>query len=428
MKKQILVSLFVLFVSSVSGTVFAEEIGNLQAIVTADGKEIYVSWNSAGSQALVSSDGYAVQWSDRQSDVQIDKVGRKFLDSEETSFSVASWSFEKNEYYYLRVYTYKKEGSSYGNAVLGNGSKILKLRINSDDTLDTSYIEPNDPVIVDNGTSELDSLEEFGHVRVLEYDNFADFYWSRPRKLISSDYDGFHVLISQENNMSHPVAILQASRDIFEGRVKGLRPETIYYAQGFFYKDRAGEARRFGAGEKKQFKTSVAIKRNVGKEVTRLELKMSKNIAKVEKKAIISVIAGESSLDSSTSTTSTTDSTTSSVSTTTSSSTQTSSTTSGLPYSEVAIDKLNTEKEIKERISDLERAIEKMEKELVAWQKKLRALKSPHGSTRSSTVQNKNATKATSSNVVRRSSTRSTVRRYGSNPYQKGSTYGSYRK
>ena len=427
MKKQIFVFVSALFMVGFSNVAFAEQIDNLQAILTSDGKDLYVSWDSASSEALVTSDGYAVQWSDRQSDVQVDKVGRKFLETSETSFSVASWSFEKNEYYYFRVYTYKKEGSSYSNAILGNGSKILKIRINSDDSLDTSYIEPNDPVIVDNGNSEIENFEEFGHVRVLEYDNFADFYWSRPRKLVSSDYDGFHILVSKDNDMSNPVTILETSRSTFEGRVKGLSPETVYYAQGFFYKDRAGEDQRFGSGEKKQFRTSRVIKRNVGREGTRLDQKMSRNIAKVERRAIISVIAGGAS-ESSSSTTSENTTTSSSPSSTTTtntetSSSQTNSTISGLPYSEMAIDKLNTEKEIKARIDDLERDIKKMEEELVAWQKKLRNLKSPYGSSRSYTRR----TRTTSSSSVR-SSTRSTIRRYGSNPYQKGSAHGSYKR
>ena len=409
MDKKIITFIVGVFATCFSGSVFAESIDNLKALISSDGKDLYVSWDAAANESIFNADGYAVQWSDRQSDVQIDKTGRKFLGTQDNSFSIVTRDFDRDQDYYFRVYTYKKEGTSLSDSVLGNGSKILKLRIKSDSTLEMASVEPNDPVI--SSTSTIDALEDFGKVRVLEYDTFADFYWSRPRKLVSSDYDGFQVLISKEPDMRDPVAILETSRTVFEGRVKGLQPETIYYAQGFFYKDRAGESQRFGSGDRKQFKTSRLIKRSVGRSGTRLEQKISRNIAKVEKQAIRSVTVGGAEVSSSVVASSSMISSTSSrenkasvYSATTQNST--------LPYSAVSIDKLNSEKDIKGRIGSLQKNIEKMEKELASWQKKLRELKSPiRSSQKSVRSRSTTRTRAKSSSTSRRVS--SVGARYG---------------
>lgn len=384
MKKKIIIFILGVYAVFFSGNVFAAEIANLKATISSDGKDLFISWDAASSEVLFNSDGYAVQWGNRQKDVKIDNIGRKFLNSNDISFSIVTRGFNRGDYYYFRVYSYKKVGTSLSNSILGNGSKILRLRIDSNNEIETSYIEPNDPVIVGTPTnSAIETLDEFGHVRVLEYDTFADFFWSRPRKLISSDFDGFHVLISTENDMSNPVAILETSRTNFNGRVKGLNPDTNYYVQGFFYKNRAGDIHLFGGGNKKQFRTSNAIKRNVGSSGTRQERKQARNIAKVENKVMVSVTVGDTALASTNSTSSSSNTSTSSSNATSSSSAITSTTyssttqNSALPYSAVSIEKLNSEKDIKARINNLKKEIEKMENELSAWQKKLRELKSP---------------------------------------------------
>jgi len=407
-RRLFLIFTFLLFGSTFSVS-YAAEIDGLTASLSSNGKSLYVSWASVSNEIITQSDGYALQWSHLQSDVHIDKVGRKFLSFQQSSIYLRAGDFEAEKDYFFRVYTYKKEGSSFSRAILGNGSKILKLEVNNDGTLGLENIEPNDPVITNN-TNSSDSpennvlLEEFGHLRAEAYDSFIDFYWSRPKKLINSDFDGFHVVLSQNNDLSSPDGILEVDRDNFKGRIKGLKPETRYYAQGFFYKIRAGESQRFGeSGTPKLIKTITSVNRNIGPNATRKQRKMARNIVKLERKPFIFVVAGGSDTPSSStgSAESNTNTSSSSSGTSVSSNSSSNSTNISANNSTEAEKKISSERGIKSKISEIQKRIAQLKKELSAWQKKLRQSKTSAKTNRSRKAQRIKTKTKTKKNYVK---------------------------
>ena len=360
-----LVSAFVLFPS----LGFAGGIEGLSVTPAADGRNLFISWSALGNDVLSGVDGYGLQWSIYKNNVAVDKSARQFLGSQQNSLTVRAGGFERNQDYYFRVYTYVKDGRK---RVLGNGSKLLKWKWPWNGDVITSEEVVVDPVLAGaSGSSGGSSLGEFGIVRPQALDTFIDFAWSRPRKLTSSDYDGFHIVLSTNSDMSKPVAVLETARTFYRGRIKGLLPATQYYARGYFYKNRGGEAQRFGEGTKKMVKTIAAVNRDGRSRAAR-------NIKKLEKKALPSVTVGgegASSSSAASNTSSSSSSSSSGSSSASSSSTSLSSSSSNVTSSAG----------IRAKISDLQKEIKKLQQDLKTWQKKLRSSKtSSRGKTRSS--------------------------------------------
>ncbi len=347
---------FIVFCSlAMFSTVHATELNNLK--VTVDDRSLYISWTPAENEIASLTDGYALQWSSYESDMRHDKHARQYLT--QTNINLRSGGFEKEQYYYFRVYTYKKEGR---RRYLANGSKILKWKWQQNGEIISEEINANDTVSANTSstTSTVDTSEaideNFGNLRTQHYDNFADFFWSRPKKLTSSDYNGFHIVVSTENDLNSPVAVVETTRSNYSVRVKGLKPSTNYYAKGFFYKFVAGESKRFGEGELKQFKTISLIDRD-GKS------RASRNIKKIEKKALLTHKVGSINPTSSSAKNKDTASNVNSSIFSTSSS-------------------ASTVTEIKKNIELLRKEIKRLESELKAWQKKLREKSSPSRSSK----------------------------------------------
>ncbi len=378
-------------------------IEGLTVTPTADGKEIFIQWNPVSSDITSQVNGYALQWSQNTIDMRTDKPARQWLRSSRQDIQIRAGGFEKGTDYYFRVYTYKKEER---RRILTNGSKILKWKWNSDGTTETSEVEPSDPTSSSSSSSSSSSGSnpdaEFGALRIKKYDNFIDFYWSRARSLTSSDYDGFHVVLSKNSDMSDPMAILEGSRSTYAGRIKGLVPDTQYYAKGYFYKERAGEKQRFGSSSTKAIKTIKAINRNASNRAAR-------NIKKIEKKALKSVDAGNGSVTDTSTSSSSDDSTTSSESTESSSSSSSSSNSSSSSSSSSASSSSSSNSsssDINKRIAELKAEIRKLQKELRSLQAQARK-KGSSRNTHSTFSHQSNSKKRTKSSSRKRKSTSS---------------------
>ncbi len=326
--------------------------------LNADADYLTVNWSPVDNDTLNKIDGYAIQWSDRQSNVQITKHANRY-EGRATGLSLRRASFEHDRYYYLRVYTYTVNENNY--RLLGNGSKMIKWKVNFQNVVTKEEISVTDPVITfsSGGTSSTNGDDfEFGTLRTVSYDNFADFSWSRPNKMTSSDFDGFMVVISNKSDLADPIVEAKTtSRSQYVMRVKGLEPNTQYYAKGYFYKTSGGEDRKFGTSSIKSFKTIAAVPRDG-------TTRASRNLERIEKKSVYTLNIGDSSSSSSTTTTTTTE------------------TGAGIDT--------NDKTAIRKKISELKAQINKLQSELRRWESKL-GIKSSTTTTRTTTTKKSNS-------------------------------------
>ncbi|MCF7846944.1 MAG: hypothetical protein K9M51_02800 [Candidatus Gracilibacteria bacterium] len=244
----------------------ADPIENLT--MTKSGSQMILQWEAPPQEDLYETSGYALQWGEVLNNIRNDKPIRfPTLPESRNSHVIRATDFERNTDYFFRVYTFVQEGRDY---LLSNGSQILKWRYNSDGTIDTEYLEPNDPVIVVHSTGSDGEAIDFGNLGVIEFDTRAKFTWSLPN-LSRSEYDGFKIVISENTDLSDPVAEFKAGHATKQMFVEGLHPETTYSVAGYFYKRRAGEDQLFGKSDTEQFRT-------VGKFSTRQEQSFERTI------------------------------------------------------------------------------------------------------------------------------------------------------
>lgn len=327
----------------------AGEIKNLRVEPTGDYVNIF--WDALPADELGDADGYAVQFSDRQTDVQINKYANLYLSRGETSISLRRNSFENDVYYYLRVYSYEPDEENRNQ--LGNGSDMLKWRTDYWNKVESDNISINDPVVSsnnsnsDNSSSDKDDLFDFGELRFIEFDTFVNFSWSKPVLMAESDYDGFLIRVSTKSDLSDPIVEEVLSQETYDARVKGLNPNTQYYAAVYFYDRVGGEYQTFGTKDIKNFKTIAAIPRDGSTRAAR-------NIVKIEKKLHgRNIVVGDSTTTASTS--NTTSTSTASTSTSTSTNVTINSNTS----------------DIRTRIAEIKRNISALERELRVLEAKI---------------------------------------------------------
>ena len=337
--------------------------------VTGDYDHLNILWTPLSSTDFNDADGYAVQFSDRQSNVKITKPVTMYQNNNQDDVSLRRNSFDNDVFYYVRIYTYKVNGDN--KKVLGNGSDMLKFKINYNNTVTADTISISDPVVSSTGTTQDISDFEFGALRKYPYDTFSDFFWSQPSEMASSDFDGFMLRVSVNNDMKDPIIEATVDGQTNSLRVTGLNASTNYYAQGSFYKNQGSEKVTFGDSAVRPFKTIVAIPRDSSS-------RQSRNIIKVEKRSIRKIEIGASSVSSST--------TTSTTSSSSSSSSNTNSSTSVSSSSAATINSAS-QTEIRNKISDLKAQISKLQSELRRWSAKDTSKKTT--STRSSTTRKK---------------------------------------
>ncbi len=276
---------FLIFPNFVFGADDTNQLTNLTVTYRpGDTYDIYLNWDDSKIKNEI--DGYAIQWSNRLDNIRNDKYAKLTSNISDKEIRVRP---EKDEWYYFRVYTYKLNGR---HKILSDGSKIIKWKRTSATKTEFVELDANDVVITVDDTSdnsESSSSFDFGIIRVMPLDTFADLKWSHQAKMASSDYDGFYITIAKKSDLTDIVKTFKTDRNNFMARVKGLTPETQYYARGAFYKTKNGQDIIFGTtGETKikAFKTIKEIDRTVNNRITR-------NLRKLEKKAFFTVIIGE---------------------------------------------------------------------------------------------------------------------------------------
>lgn len=335
----------------------AAEIQNFQ--VVRNGTQLYISWDPLSSSDFEGQAGYAVSWGDFQSQLRKDKYAKQYLGNV-TNLSIRGADFKRNAVYYFRVFSYKEDGRT---KILKHGSKILKWKETDYGVYDTDLVEPNDPLIVDSSgssSSSSSSAFEFGSVRVLALDTFADISWSAHTKLAKSDYDGFRIEIASDLGFSNILGTLNTERGKIRARIKGLTPSTQYYVRGSFHKD----DEKFGTGDVKDFQTIRSIPRDASSVASR-------NLLKIEKRKYLELDLGGDSSSSTTSSSSTSTSTTSTSSTSTSTTTSTTSSSSSA--------------DIQARIKEIESTIASLNAELIRLKAQLRKTTGSSSSSRVST-------------------------------------------
>ncbi len=233
--------------------VFGAEIENIAMTPPASSidLDIELSWKALPAENMANVEGYALQWSTNQTDIRIDKAYRVLMEGTGTVRSMRAADFERDEIYYFRVYTYTKDGRE---TVLGNGSKILKWEWPTVGDVESELLEPNDPVIVNNSSTD-DAAYDFGELRIVKYDKSAQFFWSSPTSITSKEFDGFKITLSKNTDLSDPVGEVDAGESFTKAYVTGLEPATKYYAAGYFYKTEAGDDKKFGRSAIKTFTT-----------------------------------------------------------------------------------------------------------------------------------------------------------------------------
>lgn len=188
-------------------------------------------------------------------------------------------SFKNDVYYYVRAYTYDLDEDN--RKYLGNGSQRLKWRTDHWNKVEATASAVTDPVVqrTEEGVAEVnkDEVFDFGELRISAFDTFTDFNWSKPVKMAKSDYDGFLVRVSTKADLSDPIIEATVNQEQYSARVKGLSPNTQYYAAAYFYDRSGGENQTFGNKNIKGFKTIAAIPRDGS-------TRASRNIVKIEKK------------------------------------------------------------------------------------------------------------------------------------------------
>lgn len=219
------------------------------------GKQLYLKWTPLAADSEAKISGYAIQWSDRQTEMRTDKTMRLHFEQNTSSASIRGTDFEKNKDYFFRAYPYY-DGPSKRVYYSDKSSKIMKWVWKSRVIVDTSWIEPSDPMI---SSTETDAVTGFSDetfiLRVLPFDKTAQFLWSNSN-LASSDFDGHQIIISKTADLSNPLKTLKTGRSDRKIYLEGLLPATTYYAKGSFYKSSNAVDQSFGVSEIITFKTS----------------------------------------------------------------------------------------------------------------------------------------------------------------------------
>lgn len=239
-----LLGAFLLF----SPNVLAAQIQNID--VTPTGNQILIEWDKlTDSEMFDENGGYVIQYSTVQNDIRNDKLYKNQVKSNQNTLALRAAGFERDETYYFRIYSLHTEGRT---KELNNGSKILKWMWASNGDVTSEFIASNDPIIANNSSESIEF--NFGKLRVEEFDTSAHFKWSAP-SLGASNYDGFLIVLSKNDDLSSPLAEVAIPKTIKTSFIEELSPQTKYYAAGYFKKG----STRFAKSETISFTTVAAF-------------------------------------------------------------------------------------------------------------------------------------------------------------------------
>lgn len=228
--------------------VSAAQVENLD--VTPTGSQILIEWDKLSDSEMYDEEGYALQWGTVQNDIRNDKLHKTTVERSDNTLTLRAAGFDREETYYFRVYSYNKDGRKWN---LNNGSKILKWVWKTNGDVESEFVAANDPVIVDNSSSSSDT-HNFGQLNAMPYDTSIQFTWSRP-SLTSSEFSGFTLIISENDDLSDPIAELPIPPTMTKAFIEGLEPSTQYYAAAYLRKGSS----KFGKSPNKSVETIAEL-------------------------------------------------------------------------------------------------------------------------------------------------------------------------
>jgi len=329
----------------------AEGVDNLRVEATTD--YINIFWDDFSGTGF---EGYALQFSDRETDVQINKNANLYLRPGESSVSLRRNSFGNNVNYYTRISTYGIEDETNAK-IKANGSYMLKWDVDFWNNVESSTTDITDPVVVTTSgsstTVDKDSLFEFGELRSTAFDTFINLSWSKPVLMATSDFDGFLIRISENSDLSDPILEATYDRDETQSQIKGLQADTQYYAAGYFYENSGGQNVVFGNNEIDAIRTINAVPRDGSTRAAR-------NIVKIESGYYGEVVFVDGAA---TNTTNNTVTTTTTTPVTTSTSTVITSSAANISSA--------TQATVRARITAINEQISELQTELRRWQAQL---------------------------------------------------------
>ncbi len=243
MKKNILKSILVLGLTFLALPTFAKQIENLQ--IATDGKFVTFSWEKLSKNDIDEETKYALQWNESSGNVRLDKPVSAFASLSDNEFRMqGNLVFEKNKTYYARVYSYyRKDRETY----LTNGSKILKFKWLYNGNVETSYINANDPNVVNNSNNSSVVSENFGKIRTIEYDTATQIFWSDVNEI----FDEFYFVLADNYELKDPIAEFSVHKDHNKALITGLKPAKKYYIAGYLKRN----DRKFGKSKIYNFST-----------------------------------------------------------------------------------------------------------------------------------------------------------------------------
>jgi hypothetical protein len=309
-----------------SSLVLAEDTQRIgDPVVSSNEDYVFIKWNELSDEIMEGKTGYTLQYGSTQSDINITRLSLHQVFSADSTVSNSFFCssgvcrfefprryFDYDEDYFFRVYTYRQEESE---REMEHGSRILRWESSFYNEGTSEYIEPNDPVIVQNDNDEDEEeydVYTFSLPTALVLDTFVDISWSKPYGMTSSQYDGFKIEIADNSSFSEVINTFTVSDSLYKIRIRDLAPNKTYYIRGAFYKG----SRIFGWGPTKTIQTVALIDRTQNTRQTR-------NLERIESSAYKTFYLQEESDQ-------TTESTSSPTNTSSTSSTATSSSSSSL--------------------------------------------------------------------------------------------------
>ena len=240
-------------ISSIS----AEKIENFG--VELSGEEFVFKWTPPSPEVVTTLEGYALQWSSSKSDIHHDEPSSQLLPLDSTTNRKMNFTFDEDTTYYFRVYGYQRVNN---DRVLSHGSAVVSLVWDRFGRFETDSYEAEDTEATDTSIdySQLYTQDaSFGKIRVVAYDKFADISWPDPSlTLYSGYYDDYELAFYDDPSLSNKLFFLRPGNKIQKIRLVRLTPETSYYVQGHYLKDKE----YFGAGENTYFTTLAEIDRS----------------------------------------------------------------------------------------------------------------------------------------------------------------------
>lgn len=239
-------SLFLVALSILATQVSAVNIQNFK--VTPNGSTyLEFSWDKLDNSDIDQETHYGLQWNTIQSKIRTDEPTQARISTSKNSFKMLRGNdvFDKDTDYYARVYGFYR-GDMQRKSYLTKGSKILKFKWLHNGNIETSYLDANDPVIVDNNATTT-VAKDFQRISATPYDTSVQINWSRTNDI----FDNYSLTLGTDSTLSAPIKEFSVNKNSIKALITGLEPGKKYYIAGFLERN----GRQYGKGKTISFTT-----------------------------------------------------------------------------------------------------------------------------------------------------------------------------